>query len=115
MKTCNKSHSEIMACVSRIRTIYPGGQATASNENRHITHTTTNFLPWVETINEYAITRNTDLTREDINELTGLVNKWNKHWPGLGSPGLDQGNGSTSMNGPKLHAEHMSRQQTTNC
>ena len=37
----------------------------------------------------------------------GLVTKWNKHWPGLGSPGLDQGNGSSSMNGPKLHVEYM--------
>ena len=41
----------------------------------------------------------------------GLVTKWNKHWPGLGSPGLDQGNGSSSMNGPKLHVEYMSRYQ----
>jgi hypothetical protein len=35
-------------------------------------------------------------SEKQIMELTGLVNMWNKHWPGLGSPGLDQGNGSSS-------------------
>jgi hypothetical protein len=41
-------------------------------------------------------------SEKQIMELTGLVNMWNKHRPDLGSPGLDQGNGSSSTNGSKL-------------
>ena len=39
-------------------------------------------------------------TEKEIRELIGLVNRWNKQWPGLGSPG--QGNGGSNMNGSTL-------------
>ena len=32
-------------------------------------------------------------TEKEIRELIGLVNRWNKQWPGLG-----QGNGGNNMN-----------------
>jgi hypothetical protein len=37
-------------------------------------------------------------SEKEIAELTALVGRWNKQWPGLGS----QGNGSSSTNGSKL-------------
>jgi hypothetical protein len=54
---------------------------------------------------QQAISRRSNLagfSEKDITELIALVDRWNKQWPGIGSPGLDQGNGSSSMNGSKL-------------
>ena len=54
---------------------------------------------------QQAISRSSNLagfSEKDITELIALVGRWNKQWPGIGSPGLDQGNGSSSMNGSKL-------------
>jgi hypothetical protein len=41
-------------------------------------------------------------SEKDITELIALLGRWSKQWPGIVSPSLDQGNGSSSTSGSKL-------------